>query len=175
MANEYIDAVVFTKWVKEDMGNGELTNVPDAVSDVYDWAIANDEFLPEGESGKGPFGRYEDLTGQANVHQRILDNLGVFAAKLQITPATAAHFASDPRFWTLGYRRVVVDPETREETVINSNWDEPLSAAERKQAGDYVSNNSNITKQQLATVFDADDTRLEIAQKLKAFFRQNLA
>ena len=172
MATAYIDAVIFTKWVKEDMGNGEMANVPDAISDVNAWAIANDEFLPEGESGKGPFYRYEDLTGQANVHQRILDNLGVFAAKLQITPATAAHFASDPRFWTLGYRRVAVDPETREETVINSNWDEPLSSEQRQQAATYVTNNSNITAQQLAARFDVADTRLEVARKLKAFFKE---
>ena len=174
MATDYFDAVIFTKWVKEDLGNGETANVPNAISDVHAWARANDEFLPEGKSGKGPFFRYEDLTSQANVHQRILDNLGVFAAKLQITPATAAHFADDPRFWTLGYRRVSRDEEGME-TVINSNWDEPLSATQRKEAGDYVANNSNITKQQLAAVFDADDTRLEIAQKLKAFFRLNLA
>ena len=157
------EAVAFMKWVKDD----DDRNVPDAVSDIYAWAIANDEYLPEGESGKGPFGRYEDLTGQANVHQRILDNLGVFAARLEITDATANHFASDPRFWVLGYKRFDADGEQ-----IASNWDTALTAEERQRAANYITNNSNITAQQLASKFDVDDTRLEIAEKLKAFFRE---
>lgn len=159
----YIDAVIFTKWVKD----AEDTNVPDAIDDIYAWAIANDEFLPEGESGKGPFGRWEDLTGQANVHQRILDNLGVFAAKLEITTATAAQFASDPRIWTLGYKRF---NDEGEQTF--SNWSDTLTVAERQQAVQYITNNSNITAQQLANRFDATDTRKVIAQKLKEFFRE---
>jgi len=158
----YIDAVIFTKWVK-DGG----TNVPNAISDIYAWANANDEYLPEGESGKGPFGRYEDLTGQANVHQKILDNLAVFAAKLEVTVATAQQFASDNRFWTLGYRRFDDEGE-----VTFSNWDTTLTTAERQQAVNYITTNSSITAQQLANVFDVDDTRLEIAQKLKDYFRE---
>jgi hypothetical protein len=159
----YIDAVIFTKWVKD----ADDTNVPDAVSDIYAWAIANDEYLPEGESGKGPFGRYEDITGQANVHQRILDGLAVFAAKLEITVATAQQFASDNRFWTLGYRRYDDDGE-----ILASNWDDVLTGQERQQAVNYITNNSNITAQRLGNRFDATDTRLEIAQKLKEFFRE---
>ncbi|GAG99708.1 unnamed protein product, partial [marine sediment metagenome] len=84
MATEYIDAVVFTKWVK----NAVDAAVPDTINDIFAWAIANDEFLPEGESGRGPFGRYENITGrQVNIHQRILDNLAIFVARLQVTPA----------------------------------------------------------------------------------------
>ena len=157
-----IDAVVLLRWVPDDDGN----NVPDAVDEIYAWAIANDEYLPEGSSGVGPFGRYEDITGQDNVHQRILDDLGIFAAKLQLTPTTAAQFAADPRFWTLGYRRLDDDGE-----VVTSNWDEPLSVEQRQQAVTYITTHSAITAQQLAAVFDASDTRLEIARKLKEFFR----
>lgn len=157
------DAVIFTKWVEDADG----VNVPNAVSDIYAWAIANDAYLPEGESGKGPFGRYEDLTGQANVHQRILDNLGIFAARLEVTDATAAQFASDPRIWTLGYKRFDEDGN-----MISSNWDQVLSAGQRQEALDYVTANSDIEVQQLSNRFDVDDTRLEIAQKLKEFFRE---
>ncbi len=159
----YIDAVVFVKWVKDAEG----LNEPAAIGDIYAWAIANDQYLPEGKSGKGPFGRYEDLTGQANVHQRILDNLGVFAAKLEITTTTAMHFVNDSRIWTLGYKRFNNQGEQ-----VFSNWSEKLSADERQQAVNYITNNSNITAQQLAGKFDASDTRLEIARKLKEFFRE---
>lgn len=154
----YIDAVIFTKYVKDAEG----TNVPNAISDIYQWAIANGEALPDGS-----FGKYSDLTGAANVHQRILDNLAVFVAKLEITVATAAQFASDPRIWTLGYKRF---NDEGEQTF--SNWNTTLTVAERQQAGDYVSANSNITAAQLAARFDATDTRAQIAQKLKEFFRE---
>ena len=159
----YIDAVVFVKWVKDAEG----LNEPAAIGDIFSWAVANDEYLPEGESGKGPFGRYEDLTGQANVHQRILDNLGVFAAKLEITTATAMHFVNDPRIWTLGYKRF---NDKGEQTF--SNWNTTLTVAERQKAVNYITNNSNITTQQLANKFDASDTRLEIARKLREFFAE---
>ena len=159
----YIDAIIFTKWVKDD----EDANVPNAISDIYAWAIANDEYLPEGNPGVGPFGRYEDLTGQANVHQRILDNLAVFCAKLEITVTTAQQFASDPRIWTLGYWR-----RDDEGAVLDHNWDTTLTTAERQHAANYITSNSNITVQQLAAVFDATDTRQEIATKLRAFFKE---
>jgi len=159
----YIDAVIFSKWKQDADGN----NVPDLIDEIYARAIANDEYLPEGESTKGPFGRWEDLTGQANVHQRILDNLGVFVAKLEVTVATAQHFTGDPRIWTLGYRRF---DDEGEQTF--SNWNTTLTAQERQQAANYVTSNSNITAQQLAQKFDATDTRREIARKLKAFFRE---
>jgi len=157
-----IDAVVFLRWIPDANGN----NVPDVVDEIFAWAIANDEYLPEGHSGIGPFGRYEDITGQDNVHQKILDNLGVFAANLQLTPTTAAQFAADPRLWTLGYRRL-----DDEGVVEFSNWNTTLTLAERQQAAAYITTHSAITIEQLAAAFDADDTRLEIARKLKAFFR----
>jgi hypothetical protein len=157
----YIDAVIFTKYVKD----GD-DNVPNAIADIYAWAIANDEYLPEGESGKGPFGRYEDLTGQANVHQCILDNLAVMCAKLEVTVNTATQFGADARIWTLGYRRLDDDG-----SVLFSNWGTTLTGAERTQAVNYVTNNSAITEAQIQAAFDASDTRREIATKLKAFFR----
>ena len=160
---QYIDAVVFVKWVKDSEGS----NVPAAIGDIFTWAVANDQYLPEGESGKGPFGRYADLTGQTNVHQRILDNLGVFAVKLEITITTAMHFNYDPRIWTLGYQRFNDKGELQ-----FSNWSEKLSAADRQQAVNYITNNSKITVQQLANKFDVSDSRLEIARKLKDFFRE---
>ena len=49
----YIDAVIFTKWEKDAEG----TNVPNAIDEIFAWAVANDEYLPEGQSGIGPFGR----------------------------------------------------------------------------------------------------------------------
>lgn len=156
----YINALVFTHWVKDV----DDTSVPNAISDIYAWAISNGENLPQEPAC---FGRWEDLTGQANVHQRILDNLAVSISKLEITVATAQHFANDARIWTLGYRRFDDDGE-----VVFSNWDMPLTTQERQQAANYVTNNSNITAQQLAGKFDADDTRLEIARKLKSFFRE---
>ena len=159
----HIDAVIFAKWVKDGRG----VNVPNAISDIYAWAIANDELLPGGVEGEGPFGRYEDLTGQANIHQRILDNLGVFAARLEITAVTAAHFAKDARIWTLGYKRF---NDQGEQTF--SNWNTTLSTAERQKAVNFITNNSNITAQQLSNKFNASDTRLEIANKLKEFFRE---
>jgi hypothetical protein len=158
-----IDAVIFVKWVKDGRG----VNVPDAISDIYAWAMANDEFLPVGMSGGGPFGKYEDLTGQANINKRILDNLGVFAARLEITVATAAHFANDARIWTLGYKRFDDDGEQ-----TFSNWNTALSNAERNKAINFITNNSDITVQQLSNKFNASDTRLEIANKLKELFRE---
>lgn len=159
----YIDAIVLTKWVKDV----EDTNIPNAISDIYTWAVANDEYLPEGESGKGPFGRYEDLTAQANVHQRVLDNLAVFCAKLEVTVATANQFSTDPRIWMLGYWR-----RNDEGEVLDHNWSTTLSEAERQEVIDYVTSNSVITTQQIVAAFDATDTRQEIAQKLRAFFRE---
>ncbi len=159
----YIEAVIFVKWVVDGRG----VNNPSAISDIYAWAMANDEFLPGGVSGGGPFGKYEDLTGQMNVKQRILDNLGVFVARLEITVATAAQFANDARIWTLGYKRF---DDEGEQTF--SNWNTPLSAAERQKAVNFITNNSNITTQQLSNKFNASDTRLEIANKLKEFFRE---
>lgn len=153
----YIEAIIFTKYVKD--GND---NVPNAISDIYAWARANNQQLPDGS-----FGKYSDLTGAANVHTRILDNLAVFVAKLEITTVTAAQFASDPRIWTLGYKRF---NDEGEQTF--SNWNTALTADERNQAGDYVSANSKITKPQLAARFEATDTRREIAEKLKEFFRE---
>lgn len=157
------DAVIFTKWILDSRGK----NVPDVISDIYAWARANDQFLPEGQSGVGPFGRYEDLTGQADVHQRILNNLAIFACKLEVTDVTAAQFSSDPRIFVLGYRRFDEEGEQ-----IASNWNQVLNAAERQQAVNYITGNSNITAQQLSNRFDVTDTRLVIAQKLKDFFRE---
>ena len=156
----YIDAVIFTKYV-EEVQNGETVNVPNAISDIFAWARANNEQLPD-----GTFGRYEDLTGCANVHQAILDNLSIMCAKLEVTVATAQQFASDPRIWALG--RWVKDDEGE---VTNSNWQTTLTSAERTQAINYITSNSAITAGQLATAFDASDTRAQIANKLKAFFR----
>jgi hypothetical protein len=154
----FIKAVIFAKWVDVDGSNS-----PDAIDDIYSWAIANNEGLPLEPNVKG---RYQDITGQANVHQKILDDLAIFVAQLEITTATAAQFAADPRIWTLGYRRY---NDEGEETF--SNWNEPLTAEERTQAINYVTSNSKITQQQIVAVFDAGDTRREIAQKLKQFFR----
>ena len=158
-----IDAVVLGKWVVGPNGK----NVPNGFYDVNAWAIANDEFLPGGQSGKGPFHFYTDLTELANVHQRILDNLAIYVAKLEVTVNTAQQFVSDPRFWTLGYWR-----KDDEGVVIDHNWGTTLTLAERQAAAQYVTNNSAITAQQLAAVFDASDTRAEIAEKLKVFFRR---
>ena len=157
----YIDAIAFVKWVK----NADQHNVPDAVAEIHAWSAANAEQLPD-----GTFGVYEDVTGQAGgpaLNQRILDNLGLFLARLQMTVATAQHFAADPRIWTLGYWRRDDDA-----AVLSHNWNTTLTAAERQQAVNYVTSNSNITAQQIAAVFDATDTRAEIADKLKAYFRQ---
>jgi hypothetical protein len=159
----YIDAVVFAKWVKDGRG----VNVPNAIGDIFAWAMANDEFLPGGESGKGPFGKYADLTGQANINKRILENLGVFAARLEITVATAAHFANDARIWTLGYKRFDDEGER-----TFSNWNTTLSAAERQKAINFITNNSEITTQQLSNKFNASDKRFEIADKLKELLRE---
>lgn len=154
----YIEAVLLTRWIQDSRG----ISVPSVLSDIYAWARANDEHLPG-----GAFGRYQDLTGQADVHQRILDNLAVSIAKVEMTLPTAQHFASDPRIWTLGYSR-----RDDEGDVIDSNWDTTLTTAERQQAANYVTANSAITAQQLANAFEATDTRREIAQKLKTFFRE---
>lgn len=153
----YIEAVILGKWVND----AQSRNVPNAISDIYAWAMANGEQLPD-----GVYGRYEDVCGQANVHQKILDDLAVFVAKVEMTVNTAQHFANDPRFWVLGYKRFDDEGE-----VTFSNWGEPLTVQERQAAAQYVTNNSKITAQQLADAFDVTDTRREVAQKLKAFFR----
>lgn len=157
-----IDAVVITKWVEV----AEKVWRPDVLDEVFAWAMANDEYLPGGQSGFGPFGRYMDLTGQADAHQQILDDLAVFIAKLEVTAATAQHFADDPRMFTLGYWRRDDDG-----AVITHNWDTVLSVEDRQRAVSYITTQSKITAQQLANVFDATDTRRDIAEKLKAFFR----
>ena len=92
-----IDAVVFCKWNRN--GAGKIK--PDALYDVLAWALANEEYLPGTACG----GTWEDLVGRVDNHQRILDNLAVFCARLEVTVPTAQHFANDPRFWTLGYWR----------------------------------------------------------------------
>ena len=157
----FIDAVIITRWA-EDAGVWS----PDAVNDIFAWALANDEYLPGGRSKVGPFGRYEDLTGQVDVRQQILDDLAVFVAKLEVTPATAQHFADDPRIFTLGYWQ-----RDDEGNAMDDNWDTALTVEERQRAVNYITSNSKITAQQLANVFDATDTRKEIARKLKEFFR----
>lgn len=160
----YIEAIIFCKWNEDADG----VNRPNAIRDIYAWARANNETLPEVDNkGNSLVGRYSDLTGQANVHQRILDNLGVFVAKLEITTATAAQFASDNRIWTLGYKRF---NDEGEQTF--SNWNTTLTVDERQKAVQYITNNSNITVAQLANKFDATDTRKVIAQKLKEFFKE---
>jgi hypothetical protein len=160
----YVKAVIFTKW--KDAGGYD----PDVIDDIYAWARANNEFLPETDSkGNHPFGKYHDLTGQprSKIGERILNDLNIFIAGIEITVATATQFASDPRIWTLGYRRFNDDGEQ-----TFSNWDDPLTVAERQQAADYVTANSKITAAQLNAKFDATDTRREIATKLKEFFRE---
>ena len=87
-------------------------------------------------------------------------------AKLEVTVPTATQFAADSRIWTLGYWRRDDDG-----SVLSHNWDTPLTGAERAQAVTYVANNSAITLAQIQAAFDATDTRREIAQKLRAFFR----
>lgn len=159
----YIDGIIFCRYVKDAQGE----NSPTAIQDINEWARANDEYLPRGRSGFGPYIYYEDLTAQANVHERILENLAIFCAKLEITVNTAQHFASDNRIWTLGYWR-----RDDEGAVLDHNWNETLTAGEREQAVDYVTANSNITAQQIQAAFDATDTRREIAQNLTAFFRE---
>ena len=159
----YIDAIVFTKWVEDPQG----ASVPNALGEIMQWGLDNDETLPIELFGPHPEGgKYRDITAQANTHQRILDNLGVFCAKLVVTVATAQHFAADPRIWILGYWRRDDDG-----TLLDDNWDTTLNPMERQEAVDYVTANSNISAAQLAAAFDASDTRREIAQKLKAFFR----
>jgi hypothetical protein len=153
----YIDAIIFTKYVQD--GDGD--NVPAAIADVHAWAVANEEYLPWG----APY-RYEDLTGRANVHQAILDNLAVFCAKLQVAVATATQFAGDSRIWTLGYWR-----RDDEGSILDHNWTDTLTAGERTQAVDYITANSAITAAQIQAAFDASDTRQQIAQKLRAFFK----
>ena len=114
----------------------------------------------------GPFGKYEDLTGQVDVRQQILDDLAVFVAKLEVTPTTAQHFADDPRIFTLGYWR-----RDDEGNAMDDNWDTALTVEERQGAVHYITSNSKITDQQLTNAFGAADTREEIARKLKEFFR----
>ena len=152
----YIEAVVFTRWVQDADGN----NVPDAVDDIYAWARSNNEQLPDGS-----FGKYEDITGQST--SRILAGLKVFAAKLTITVATAQHFASDNRFWTLGFKRF--DDEGEQ---VDSNWDIRLSSTNRQAAITYITNHG-YTLEQIASKFDTTDTRLVIAKKLKALFLED--
>lgn len=147
------NAMVFTRWVTDADGN----NIPDAVDDIYAWAMANNSPLPDGS-----FGKYEDITGQPA--SRILAGLKVFAARLQISDATAQHFASDNRFFLLGYDRL-----DDEGNVIASNWNQPLDVASRTRALNYLINHG-YTMQQITSRFSASDTRREIAQKLKALF-----
>lgn len=160
----YIDALIFTRWVKDAEG----AKVPNAISDIFTWAMANDQ-----EISHTPkticYGKCMDVTAQKNIDQRILDNMALYVANLIVTVATAAHFANDPRIWTLGYKRFDDDGE-----VVFSNWDTPLTAQEQQQAAGYITSNSGISAQQLAKVFSASDTRLEIAKKLKAFFRKQI-
>jgi len=153
---------VFLRWKTEVLPfSMQDANVPDAISDIYAWAIANGEQLPDGS-----FGKYEDLTGQSA--SRIFTGLKIFAARLQITNATAQHFKDDARFFTLGYKRL--DDETGD--VLASNWDEPLDVTSRTRALTYLTNHG-YTVQQIAARFSALDTRREIAVKLKKLFLED--
>lgn len=153
----YIDAVIVCKWAVGSDGK----NRPIALDDVFAWAIENEEELPIGS-----FGRREDLTGQDRIRQRIQNNMALFVARLVVTVTTAQHFASDNRFWTLGYWQ-----RDDEGGVITHNWDTPLTAEERTQAANYITLNSFITPAQINAAFDPTDTRREIAEKLKDYFR----
>lgn len=156
----YVEAVIFTTRVTRN-GKGW----PDAVADIDAWAIANDEFLPGGQSGIGPFRLYSDLTGIARAD---FTDGKVFIGQITITTATAQQFSADPRIFVLG-RRIMDD----EGNVTSSNWNttKPLTVEERTQVLDWLED-KGISREQVAARFNADDTRLEIANKLKVFFRE---
>lgn len=151
-----VDAVVFTTW-KHDANDND---VPNAIDDIFAWAVANNESLPLEPT---VCGRYEDVTAILAPDIAIGK---VFACKLEITMATGAQFAADPRIFTLG-RRIFDD----DGNVTNSNWNTTLSGGERKQVLDWLENHG-ISRAQVSARFGGNDTRLEIAQKLKAYFKE---
>jgi hypothetical protein len=152
-----VDAVIFTKWIKDTEGG----HVPNAIADIYAWAIANGELVPS--IGPNAYGRYKDVTGQ--LAPTILADK-VFCARLEVSPVTAQQFSSDPRIWTLG--RKIIDDEGN---VTDSNWDTPLTAPERTQALDWLEAHG-IDRATVAARFSASDTRKQIADKLVEFFKE---
>jgi len=152
----YINAVVFTIFKHDANGN----NVPDVIDEIFAWAIAADEYLPEGASGVGPFGKYEDLTGQPSPSPG-----NAVAARLIITVPTAQQFASDGRIFTLG--RKVLDGEGE---VTDSNWDTTLTAAEILQVKTWWINRG-YDWDKVKNNFSASDTRREIGVKIRAWLK----
>jgi len=149
-----IDAVVLLRWRVDAEGN----SVPDAVDEVFAWAVERgDEIAP------GCYGKYEDITGQVRPALRALR---VFAARLVVGDATAQHFADDNRLFILGWRRF--DDEGR---VVADNWDRPLDAESRQRALTFLTNHG-YTLEQITSRFSAGDSRREIARKLRTLFQE---
>lgn len=156
MAN-YVEAIIITKWVVDARG----VAVPNVVNEMFLYAEAGEYTVPVGPK----YGSYSCLAAGTGGHQKILNDLGVFVARILVAVPVAQHFAEDLRLFQLGYW--VKDEEG---DVVSHNWDTALPTEERTRVVNYITNNSKVTQAQLAAVFNATDTRREIAAKLRVFF-----
>lgn len=152
----YVEATIIVPWIKDAVGF-----LPDALDDISAWAIANDEYLPGGISGFGPFSLYEEINDNITP---VLD--GLFVAKLTINQNTANQFAADARIHILS--RKVFDEDGNE---TSSNRDAALTAGERTTILNWLEV-KGVDRAQVTARFDASDTRAEITNKLKAYFRE---
>lgn len=156
MAN-YVEAVIITKWVIDSRG----VAVPDVVNEIFLYAEAGEYTIPVGPK----YGSYSCLATGTGGHQKIFEDLAVFVARILMAVPVAQHFADDLRLFQLGYW--VKDEEGN---VVSHNWNTILPTEERTRVVNYITNNSKVTQAQLAAMFNATDTRAEIADKLRAFF-----
>lgn len=147
-----VDAVVFTQFTETEEGF-----TYGALDEIIGWGLDNVEFLPGTQTG----GWWTE------VNDNIAPLLGrISCVRLIVTVATAQQFAADSRIFTLG-RRIFDD----DGNVTNSNWNTTLSDGERKQVLDWLENHG-ISRAQVSARFGGSDTRLEIATKLKAYFKE---
>lgn len=83
---------VLTTWRRDFEG----ANVPDLVSDMFQWAIAHKEHLPNTPQC---YGRCEDVTGQKGPS---IYPGRVFIVLLEVSENVWDHFSNDPRIHLLG-------------------------------------------------------------------------
>lgn len=142
----HIEAVLLTKWILDDQDNV----VPDAIIDLLDCSPGN---------------RYRDITHQPDPRQSIIHHLPIFLANVHINLPTALQFTPDPRTWPLSHTYIDDQGNT-----IAHNRHATLTDTQRRQLLDYITSNSALTTQDLASIFDPTDTRTDIARKLNRLF-----
>lgn len=146
-------------------GEGAFESPP-VINDIKNWIDANGEWLYTWDKDGAPHHRThmsKDLTGE---HRTRLFDGKATALLLTVTLATAQHFRGDPRMFQLGWQVFDDDGELQ-----SSNWDQPLDAASRTQALDWLENHG-YSRAAVANRFGTGNSRREILDMLRVMFRE---